>query len=93
MLLTIGNWHHIEFLLVMDRTDNIKLAKVMRMFERIPWTLGNYFRLKREWNKSQFAVPYIDYKNDRQVVAIYEADWIVTPLTQEQLNNLDTLQE
>jgi hypothetical protein len=77
----------------MDRTDNIKLAKVMRMFERIPWTLGNYFRLKREWHKSQFAVPYIDYENDRQVVAIYEADWIVTPLTPEQLNNLDTLQE
>lgn len=81
LLLTIGNWHHIEFLLVMDRTDNIKLAKVMRMFERIPWTLGNYFRLKRAWHKSQFAVPYIDYENDRQVVAIYEADWIVTPLT------------
>jgi hypothetical protein len=38
-------------------------------------------------------VPYIDYENDRQVVAIYEADWIVTPLTEKQLNNLDTLQE
>lgn len=76
----------------MDRTDNIKMAKVLRMFERIPWTLGNYFKLKREWHKSQFAVPYVNYELNRQVVAIYEADWIVTPLTQEQLNNLDKAQ-
>lgn len=81
LLFTIANWHHLELLLVMDRTDNIKLSKVLRLFERIPWELGNYFRLKRGWEKSQFAVPYVDYEMGRQVVAVYEADWIVQPLT------------
>lgn len=71
LLFTVGNWHHMEFLIVMDRTDNVKLAKLMRMFERIPWTLSNYFKLRRSWHKSQFAVPYIDYENNKQVVAIY----------------------
>lgn len=41
------------------------------MFERIPWTLINYVKMKRAWNASQFAVPYVDYENNRQVVAIY----------------------
>jgi hypothetical protein len=80
LIFTVANWHHIEFLVVMDRTDNIKQAKLLRMFERIPWTLVNYFKLRKSWEKSQFAVPYLDYENNRQVVAIYEADWIVTPL-------------
>lgn len=78
-----------EFLVIMDRTDNIKQAKLLRMFERIPWTLSNYFKLRRSWHKSQFAVPYIDYENNRQIVAIYEADWIVTPLNETQLAQLD----
>ena len=66
----------------MDRTDNIKQAKILRMFERIPWTLGNYFKLKREWTKSQFAVPYINYEHNTQAVTVYEADWIITPFNQ-----------
>lgn len=80
-------------MLVLDRTDNIKTAKVLRLFERIPWTLGNYFKLRRSWQKSQFAVPYVDYESDRQVVAIYEADWIVVPLNQTQLDNLGKVEE
>ncbi len=63
----------------MDRTDNVKQARILRMFERIPWELGNYMKLRRSWTKSQFAVPYINYELNRQVVAVYEADFIVAP--------------
>lgn len=93
LLFTIGNYHHMEFLFVMDRTDNIKLGKLLRMYERIPWTLGNYFKLRRSWHKSRFAVPYIDYENNRQIIAIYDADWIISPLNETQLALLDEEKE
>lgn len=80
LLFTIANWHHIEVLLVLDRNDNIQQGKILRMFERIPWELGNYVKIRRHWQRSQFAVPYVNYELGRQVVAIYEADWIVTPI-------------
>lgn len=67
-------------LLTVDRHDSIRAIKLLRMFERIPWELGNYFRLRRGWDRSQFAVPYVNQDLGRQVVAIYEADWIVEPL-------------
>lgn len=78
LLITTANWHHMELKVKVDRTDTILDTKLVRMFERIPgWTLKNYFRLRRDWEKSQFAVPYVNYELNRQVVAIYEADWII----------------
>ena len=80
LLFTVSNWHHFELMLTVDKWDNIKTSKVLRMFERIPWALSNYVRIKRGWRASQFAVPYIDYENNRQLIAIYEADIIVNPV-------------
>ncbi len=81
-MFTVANWHHFELMLTVDKWDNIKTSKVLRMFERIPWTLGNYVRIKRGWSASQFAVPYVDYEKNRQLIAIYEADMIVNPVYQ-----------
>lgn len=61
-----------ELKVTVDRTDMVRDVKLIRMFERVPgWTLKNYFRMRRDWQKSQFAIPYVNYELNRQIVAVY----------------------
>lgn len=62
LLLSVANWHHIELMITLNHNDDLLAFKLERVFERFPWTLGNYLKYKRGRNyDTYFAVPYIDY--------------------------------
>jgi hypothetical protein len=78
LLLSVANWHHIELMITLNHNDDLLAFKLERVFERFPWTLGNYLKYKRGRNyDTYFAVPYIDYELQRQLVLVYSVPYIV----------------
>jgi hypothetical protein len=78
LLLSVANWHHMEIMLTLNHNDDLLSFKLERLFERFPWTLGNYLKYKRGKSyETYFAVPYIDYERDRQVVLVYSVPYII----------------
>lgn len=81
LILSVANWHHMEVMLTLDYNDNILFFKLERLFERFPWKLENYFKYKKgRMYETYFAVPYIDYDNNRQIVAVYSVPFILNSL-------------
>jgi hypothetical protein len=67
-----------ELVIDVEADDSVKHVHLLRMFERVTWQLKNYFRFRRGFDKSQFAVPYINVEENKQVVAVYEADFMIS---------------
>jgi hypothetical protein len=62
LLLSVANWHHMELMITLSHNDDLLAFKLERVFERFPWTLGNYLKYKQGRNyDTYFAVPYLDY--------------------------------
>ena len=67
-----------ELMLELDHHDEILSYKVERLFERFPWTLQNYFKYRKGRGYSTFfAVPYVDFEEDNQLVLVYEVPNII----------------
>lgn len=69
VLLTVSNWHHIEFQIRMD-SNNVATARLERLYERYPWRLENYLKHK-DHDMNFFAVPYSS--DGLQFVAVYDS--------------------
>jgi hypothetical protein len=58
LLLTVANWHHIEVQVTLNhRGDTLMDLRLLRLYERYPWTLKSYIKFKPGQN-GFFAVPY-----------------------------------
>lgn len=78
LLLSVANWHHMEVMITLSPNDDVLAFKLERLFERFPWTLGNYLKYKRGRSyDTYFAVPYLDYENQRQLVLVYSVPYII----------------
>lgn len=65
-------------MITLNANDDLLAFKLERLFERFPWTLGNYLKYKRGRSyETYFAVPYVDYDNGRQLVLVYSVPYIV----------------
>lgn len=78
LLLSVANWHHIELMITLNSNDDVLAFKLERLFERFPWTLGNYLKYKRGRSyETYFAVPYVNYEMQRQLVLVYSVPYII----------------
>lgn len=78
LLLSVANWHHMELMITLNHNDDILGSKLERVFERFPWTLGNYLKYRRGRSyDTYFAVPYLDYEHNRQIVLVYSVPYII----------------
>jgi len=72
LLLTVANWHHIEVSITISaRGDTLYSLKLLRLFERYPWTLKSYVKIKPGRN-GFFAVPYYNRTAEMQFVLVYD---------------------
>lgn len=67
-----------EIKVLLNHNDDILEFKLERLFERFPWELQNYFKYKRgRLYETYFAVPYIDYDIQKQVILVYSVPFIL----------------
>jgi hypothetical protein len=78
LLLSVGNWHHMELMITFAKNDDIINFKLERLFERFPWELGNYLKYRRgRMYETYFAVPYINQDISSQILAVYSVPFIL----------------
>jgi hypothetical protein len=76
--------------LIDNKKDNIYSAIVSRLYERYPWELVNYVKVK-EGRFGFFAVPYVNYNISSQFLAVYDTSFNAKSYLLEQGSGLEVV--